>query len=54
MAYNRVGGFSGGYNAYNIPSVKDKPQVAPVEPQTTPASSQSLEEQKENKQEKCR
>ena len=50
MAFNRVGGFSGGYNAYNIPSVKDNPQVTPVESQANPAASQNLDEQKENKQ----
>ena len=51
MAYNRIGGFSGGYNAYNIPSVKDNPQVTPqVESQANPAASQSPEQQKENKQ----
>ena len=28
MALN-IGSFTSGYNAYNIPSVKDNPQVAP-------------------------
>ncbi len=51
MAFNRVGGFGGGYNAYNIPSVKDNPQVTPpIESQANQEASQNLGEQKENKQ----
>ena len=49
MAYNVIGGgFGGGYNAYNIPSVKDNPYVAPVPSQAQEAP-QSKEEQKESK-----
>ena len=50
MAYNRIGGFAGGYNAYNIPSVKDNQHVNPA-PEAAPQAQQNLEEQKENKQE---
>ena len=48
MAYNVIGGFGGGYNAYNIPSVKDNPYVAPV-PEAPQEAPQKVEEQKESK-----
>ena len=51
MAYNVIGGFGGGYNAYNIPSVKDNPHVAPVPSQVQEAP-QKVEEKKESKVEK--
>ena len=46
MALNSVGSFVPGYNAYNIPSVKDNPQVAPqpeLKQQSSPAQQQEQE-----------
>ncbi|WP_024866800.1 hypothetical protein [Butyrivibrio sp. FCS014] len=50
MAYNVIGGFGGGYNAYNIPSVKDNLHVNPAAPQTEPKAQQNQEENKSSKQ----
>ena len=45
MALN-IGSFTSGYNAYNIPSVKDNPQVAPQpELQSQPKQAQQEKEQ---------
>lgn len=47
MALNRIGSYVPGYNAYNIPSVKDNPQVQPqteVRPELQP---QQQEQEKE-------
>ena len=47
MALNSVNSFVSGYNAYNIPSVKDKPQVAPQpELQQQPSPQQQQQESK--------
>ena len=47
MALN-IGSFTSGYNAYNIPSVKDNPQVAP-QPELQPQSKQAQQEKKQEK-----
>ena len=47
MALN-IGSFTSGYNAYNIPSVKDNPQVAP-QPELQPQSKQAQQEQDQEK-----
>jgi hypothetical protein len=45
MALN-IGSFTSGYNAYNIPSVKDNPQVAP-QPELQPQSKQAQQEKEQ-------
>ena len=47
MALN-IGSFTSGYNAYNIPSVKDNPQVAP-QPELQPQSKQPQQEKEQEK-----
>jgi len=47
MALN-IGSFTSGYNAYNIPSVKDNPQVAP-QPELQPQSKQAQQEKEQEK-----
>ena len=47
MALN-IGSFTSGYNAYNIPSVKDYPQVAP-QPELQPQSKQAQQEKEQEK-----
>lgn len=47
MALN-IGSFTSGYNAYNIPSVKDNPQVAP-QPELRPQSKQAQQEKEQEK-----
>ena len=47
MALN-IGSFTSGYNAYNIPSVKDNPQVAP-QPELQPQSKQTQQEKEQEK-----
>ena len=47
MALN-IGSFTPGYNAYNIPSVKDNPQVAP-QPELQPQSKQAQQEKEQEK-----
>ena len=47
MALN-IGSFTSGYNAYNIPSVKDYPQVAP-QPELQPQSRQAQQEKEQEK-----
>ena len=48
MALNSVNSFVSGYNAYNIPSVKDNPQVAP-QPELQPQSKQAQQEKEQEK-----
>ena len=47
MALN-IGSFTSGYNAYNIPPVKDNPQVAP-QPELQPQSKQAQQEKEQDK-----
>ena len=47
MALN-IGSFTSGYNAYNIPSVKDNSQVAP-QPELQPQSKQAQQEKEQEK-----
>lgn len=47
MALN-IGSFTSGYNAYNIPSVKDNPKVAP-QPELQPQSKQAQQEKEQEK-----
>ena len=47
MALN-IGSFTSGYNAYNIPSVKDNPRVAP-QPELQPQSKQAQQEKEQEK-----
>ena len=47
MALN-ISSFTSGYNAYNIPSVKDNPQVAP-QPELQPQSKQAQQEKEQEK-----
>ena len=47
MALN-IGSFTSGYNAYNIPSVKDNPQIAP-QPELQPQSKQAQQEKEQEK-----
>ncbi|WP_022765469.1 hypothetical protein [Butyrivibrio sp. XPD2006] len=47
MALNSVNSFVSGYNAYNIPSVKDNPQIAPQpELKQQPSPQQQQQESK--------
>ena len=48
MALNSVNSFVSGYNAYNIPSVKDNPQIAP-QPELQKQPSPQQQQQQENK-----
>jgi hypothetical protein len=47
MALN-IGSFTSGYNAYNIPSVKDNPRIAP-QPELQPQSKQAQQEKEQEK-----
>ena len=48
MALNRIGSFTPGYNAYNIPSVKDNPQIAP-QPELQPQAGLAQQEKEQEK-----
>jgi hypothetical protein len=48
MALNNIGSYVPGYNAYNIPSVKDNPQIQP-QPEVKQQSSPQQEQQQEKK-----
>ncbi len=50
MALNRLGGFSSGYDAYNIPSAKDKIQVNDAAAAQTRSQEQQTPAQEEKKQ----
>ncbi len=47
MALNNIGSYVPGYNAYNIPSVKDNPQIQPQpEVKHQPSPQQELQQEK--------
>jgi hypothetical protein len=47
MALNNIGSYVPGYNAYNIPSVKDNPQIQPQpEVKQQPSPQQELQQEK--------
>ena len=46
MALNVIGGYMPGYNAYNIPSVKDNPQVNPPVPSDKNLQADTKQEEK--------
>ena len=48
MALNNIGSYVPGYNAYNIPSVKDNPQIQP-QPEVKQQPSPQQEQQQEKK-----
>ena len=48
MALNGIGTFTTGYNAYNIPSVKDNPQIAP-QPEIKQQPGQAQQEKEQEK-----
>ena len=48
MALNGIGTFTTGYNAYNIPSVKDNPQIAP-QPELKQQPGQAQQEKEQEK-----
>ena len=48
MALNNIGSYVPGYNAYNIPSVKDNPQIQP-QPEVKQQPSPQQEQQREKK-----
>ena len=48
MALNNIGSYIPGYNAYNIPSVKDNPQIQP-QPEVKQQPSPQQEQQQEKK-----
>ena len=49
MALNNIGSYVPGYNAYNIPSVKDNPQIQP-QPEVKQQPSPQQEQQQEKKE----
>ena len=52
MAYNKIGGYQAGLNAYDIPSIRDKQQVNIPDPNINTSVDPQVLDQKEQEQEK--